>query len=717
MVSDHDELGLSCLLASSVGEGHPYGDRISEIIAGWHAGAEPDAAAVIDRDAEIASCKPACLELIYAEFAFRRERGEAVSSDAFLDRFPSLRRSLAELFSAIDFMKANLTDAVIVEEVLFRWPEVGEKVGPFRLVSHLGAGGLARVFLAREETAGNRVVVVKLSRITTPEQHIQGRLNHPNVMPILSANPDPKTGLTPICMPFLGRSTLQDLLDVRRNSTAEGHAAVTELLEACVRGMPEGVVPGAGSPKSSPDLSALIAHWGTQLAGALSHLHENDFVHGDLKPANVLVSGAGDARLIDFNLSTGLVNGVERRGGTLPYMAPEQWAALAQQRGTPPDPKADVFSLGVLLAELVLARHPFIQGRLDRPMRELASEFLTTYRERLPALRSQLTKASPKLSTIILACLSEVPEERPSAMEVEQALEVPLARRFSKLVAVCLSAMVLITMFLATVPMLPASDPDREPVSNHASVQDPFQYAQQLADQGRLEAACRVLEDHHEDQPLSGEWWAKLSYWCRHDHRKGQDYARLAILQGEDTPVTRTNAAYHAIRHFQTEKRIARLTVAERELGDVINAPVSPPDRILLAARYARMLAGVCRYGATGRADHQRERMAEDADFVLNHPALTADALCNVAYFYAIWADLAPKLNHAAQMAMRDRAQSRIALCYATAVARDPLAAQRMRADSTIASFLPEKTDQIPPLRLSGEEICLLDPAEFSEIP
>jgi hypothetical protein len=159
--------------------------------------------------------------------------------------------------------------------------------------------------------------------------------------------------------------------------------------------------------------SALILR---QLAQALDYAHANGIVHRDVKPANVLIDERGVPRFIDFGLARTLEAGAEGMGqkevtGSPAYMAPEQAAGRSGEA----DGRADVFSLGVVMYEMLTGRRPFA-GR-DLP------ELLRRIREESPLPPRRLVRDAPiDLELICLKALEKKPEDRfatAGAMETE----------------------------------------------------------------------------------------------------------------------------------------------------------------------------------------------------------------------------------------------------------------------------------------------------------
>ena len=113
-------------------------------------------------------------------------------------------------------------------------PRPGEVVGGFRIVTELGRGAFARVYLAEQIELGNRPVALKVSRAEGDEPQMLARLQHTHIVPIHSVHDDPETGLRLLCMPYLGGANLAQVLEaagarvVRRPRPAEpGHRRST----------------------------------------------------------------------------------------------------------------------------------------------------------------------------------------------------------------------------------------------------------------------------------------------------------------------------------------------------------------------------------------------------------------------------------------------------------------------------------------------------------
>jgi serine/threonine-protein kinase len=169
--------------------------------------------------------------------------------------------------------------------------------------------------------------------------------------------------------------------------------------------------------KTGPLSQAAAIYVARALAFALEHAHERGVIHRDLRPQHVVVSRAGDVKLTDFAVAADerLPTAPEILTGTtgppsLAYASPEQIL------GEPPDPRSDLFSLGVLLFELIAGTPPF--GPADD--RGATSRIRN---EPPPPLSRYVTEPSPALERVILRCLAKLPSDRfQSAAELDDAL-------------------------------------------------------------------------------------------------------------------------------------------------------------------------------------------------------------------------------------------------------------------------------------------------------
>jgi len=311
---------------------------LNDVVRRWQAGEAPNALAAINSHPEVASVKSLVIDLAYEEFCLRSEAGETLDIGEFCSRFPDYQTSIQKRLEVHEFFADS-------------FPSPGQTVFGLKLIDELGRGALGRVYLAEELDIGNRLVAVKIAYHGKYEAEFLGRLRHPNIVPVYSVHHDDLTGLSAVVMPYFGDQTLAD-----------------------------------ARPK---DINAVLAV-AIQLAEALTYTHSQGILHRDLKPSNILM--AERPMIMDFNLSTDLSADAQRLGGTPQYMAPEQAAQLTGEKETEIDERADIYSLGVILRELLepFRVGPVLSDVVRRATAPRAEDRFASAAELASALRRQL---------------------------------------------------------------------------------------------------------------------------------------------------------------------------------------------------------------------------------------------------------------------------------------------------------------------------------------
>jgi len=278
--------------------------------------------------------------------------------------------------------------------------EPGTKLGRYEIRSKLGAGGMGEVYRARDEKL-NRDVAIKVlpatlsessDRLHRFEQEAQaaGALNHPNILVIY---------------------------DVGTNENAP--YVVSELLEG--ESLRDRLDHGALSTRKASD-------YGIQIARGLAAAHAKGIVHRDLKPDNLFITKDEHVKILDFGLAKLVQPSAEEAAqtdvatrkvhtdpgtvmGTAGYMAPEQ------VRGRAVDHRADIFSFGAVLYEMLSGRRAFHGDSAIETLNAIL-------KEEPPAITDANPNIAPALERVVWHCLEKAPERRfQSASDVAFALE------------------------------------------------------------------------------------------------------------------------------------------------------------------------------------------------------------------------------------------------------------------------------------------------------
>jgi serine/threonine protein kinase len=332
------------------------------------------------------------VDLIYEELHIRRAAGHEVHSQEYFERFPGCREGLLKLlgdglavssamFAAFQTDRhtssGRLADAV-ADKKPSRWLgqfAVGDQVDDFELLSELGHGAFGQVFLARQRSM-QRLVALKISAERSDEPQTLAQLDHPHIVRVYDQKGLEGQRLRLLYMQYVPGGTLADVIGHARQTPPSGRSG-TQLL-----GGVDAAMQRAGQVVDEDAVwrrNVAAATWpqtvsriGMQLAVALDHAHRHGVLHRDVKPANVLLSADGSPKLADFNISFGShVAGATPAayfGGSLAYMSPEQLEACDPKhprKADELDGRSDLFSLAVVLWELLFGFRPFADGQLE----------------------------------------------------------------------------------------------------------------------------------------------------------------------------------------------------------------------------------------------------------------------------------------------------------------------------------------------------------------
>jgi serine/threonine protein kinase len=215
--------------------------------------------------------------------------------------------------------------------------EPGFKLGRYRLLEPIGAGGMGEVWKAHDDNLDRDVAVKMLLRGTLGhatrrerfrrEALVLSRLSHPGVATIFDF--DVQQGYDFLVMEYVAGGTLESRI-------RSGPLPIDDILTI-----------------------------GAAIADALDNAHRHGILHRDLKPGNVVMTADGHPKILDFGLAVLLSGGndigrMTQPGmivGSLPYMAPEQLFGEAD------DARTDIYALGVLLFEMITGNRPFVKDR------------------------------------------------------------------------------------------------------------------------------------------------------------------------------------------------------------------------------------------------------------------------------------------------------------------------------------------------------------------
>ncbi len=382
---------------------------------------------------------PPC-DLIYEEFVVRKRAGEVVQPEDYLARFPGRAKELGRLLG----VETPLTSRSLIAEPSLDTLEVGGVIDEFDLVTLLGRGAFARVFLARQRSM-QRLVALKVSAGAGQEPQTLAQLDHPHIVRVFDQRLVAGRRLHLLYMQYVAGGSLQAVLErIRKTPEAErGGRTLLAVVDAALE--ERGEAPPIGSALREQlagwDWPRTVCWLGARLAEALDHAHGRGVLHRDVKPANILLTAEGAPRLADFNISYGSkldgANPAAFFGGSLAYMSPEQLEAFNPAHGRDPgdlDGRADLYSLCIILWELLAGRRPFPEESVRGDWGGMLGKMTERRRAGVnPAEAAPLpAHLPPGLRDVLLTGLAPDPARRPPtgaalARELELCLR-PRAR-------------------------------------------------------------------------------------------------------------------------------------------------------------------------------------------------------------------------------------------------------------------------------------------------
>jgi eukaryotic-like serine/threonine-protein kinase len=256
------------------------------------------------------------------------------------------------------------------------------KLGRYEVLSELGKGAMGVVYLARDPVIG-RMVAIKTIRASSMgdddsestefrerfvrEAQTAGILSHPNIVTIHDIGEDPETHISFIAMEYIEGKTLKGLLVEK-------------------------------APFTWDQTADMIG----QVAEAMDYAHRKGIIHRDIKPANIIVTADQKVKITDFGIARIASSNLTTTGqflGTPNYMSPEQVS------GSPVDGRSDIFSLGVMLYELLTRRKPFSGENLTAISYKIVHEDFTP-------LAEMSSDVPPEFNPIVARAMAKDPWNR-----------------------------------------------------------------------------------------------------------------------------------------------------------------------------------------------------------------------------------------------------------------------------------------------------------------
>jgi eukaryotic-like serine/threonine-protein kinase len=278
-----------------------------------------------------------------------------------------------------------------IRRPVLQYDPVIERIGNYRITDEIGSGGMAVVYKGIQESLGRTVAIKALKTSVSTDENVVARFEREatsvasfqqeNIITVYDFFRD--QGALFIIMEYVEGIDLYDLLDRRKFLPA--------------------------------DVAAIVS---LQVARALDYAHFRGVIHRDVKPANIIISKIGSVKLTDFGIARTEASDLTQAGvglGTPAYMSPEQVV------GDKLDHRSDIFSLGIVMYQMVTGKKPFVEDEQRSAMQKIRQD-------EPPPPRTLNPTVDKDLERIIMRCMNKQPADRyNSTQELVITLEHYLA--------------------------------------------------------------------------------------------------------------------------------------------------------------------------------------------------------------------------------------------------------------------------------------------------
>lgn len=387
----------------------------------------------------------ATLDLIEAEFEqrslldpksvsveeFRDRFGELWESlESRLEKFPPPSKSRSELPSDLPtlihagFNPRSSSDRVAPASARTEPLAIGQTIGDFELLEILGRGSFGIVYLVRQISL-SRYAALKISDHLGSEARTMAMLEHDHIVQVFSETVDEQIGSRLVCMQYIPGPSIGKVIRHWKGERMDPSGAA--FLETVDTLSPGPFVAKRASFKDRDILSKCdwidaVVWLGSRLAEALGYAHRQGVLHRDIKPDNILISQQGRPYLADFSLSikTSTDRAHEIFGGSPNYMAPEHLHAMISRDPATQDAvdeRSDIYSLAIVLVELMALRLPFRHTMVERATPARLAEMATERQQPVTTEGFLPLEARKTLAPIFDRCLHPLPSERYATAE------------------------------------------------------------------------------------------------------------------------------------------------------------------------------------------------------------------------------------------------------------------------------------------------------------